>query len=67
MSRGGWDEVVSLGTGTPLDASVAEAAMVLAMVFGRFARGELGREGGTWLELLVTGGGVAALVMTRLV
>jgi hypothetical protein len=67
MSRGGWDEVVSFGTGTPLDASVAEGAMVFAVVFGRFASGEFGREGGAWSELLVVGGGVAALVMTGLV
>jgi hypothetical protein len=66
MSRGGWDEVVSFGTGMPLDASVAEGAMVFSVVFGRFASGELGREGGTWSELLVVGGGVAALVMTGL-
>ena len=66
MSRGGWDEVVSVGTaGVPLaSVSVAEGAMVFAVVLVRFASGELGREGGAWLTILLVGGGVAALVIT---
>lgn len=51
ISSGGCDEVVSFGT---VDGSgsgtVAEGAMVVAAVLGRFASGELGREGGTWLD-----------------
>jgi hypothetical protein len=66
ISRGGWDEVVGFGTaGVPLtSALVAEGAMVVAVVLGRFASGELGKEGGTRSEILSVGGGVAALVIT---
>jgi hypothetical protein len=66
MSRGGWDEVIRFGTaGVPLTSgSVAAGAMVVAVVLGRFASGELGREGGAWSEILSIGGGVAALVIT---
>lgn len=66
MSRGGWDEVVRFGTaGVPLTSgSVAAGAMVVAVVLGRFASGELGREGGAWSEIFSIGGGVAALVIT---
>ena len=64
-SSGGCDEVVSFGTaGGSSSGSVAEGAMVVAVVLGRFASGELGREGGTWSDCSVLGGGVAALVIT---
>jgi hypothetical protein len=66
MSSGGWDEVVRFGTaGVPLaSGSVAAGAMVVAVVLGRFASGELGREGGAWSMIFSLGGGVAALVIT---
>ena len=65
MSSGGCDEVVSFGTaGGSGSGTVAEGAMVVAAVLGRFASGELGREGGTWSDCSVLGGGVAALVIT---
>ena len=57
ISSGGCDEVVSFGT--------AGGSMAVAPVLGRFASGELGREGGTWSDCSVLGGGgVAALVIT---
>lgn len=58
--------MVSFDTaGVPLtSALVAEGAMVVAVVLGRFASGELGKEGGTWSEILSVGGGVTALVIT---
>lgn len=68
MSRGGWEEVDNLGTeDEPLDsAAVAEDAIGEAVVLGRFASGEFGREGGAWLGVLVVGGGVVAPVITGL-
>lgn len=69
MSKGGWDEDVSFGTAGAFNSeAVAEAAMVFAVVLGRFASGELGREGGACPEVSVVdvgGGGVAVLVITR--
>ena len=65
MSSGGCDEVVSFGTADGSGSgTVAEGAIVVAVVLGRFARGELGREGGTWSDCSILGGGVAALVIT---
>jgi hypothetical protein len=64
MSKGGCDEEVSFGTAGPLgSAAVVEGAMVIPVVLGRFASGELGREGGMWSEISVLGGGVAVLVI----
>jgi hypothetical protein len=48
ISSGGCDEVVSFETaGESGPGTVAEGDMVVAVVLGRFASGELGREGGT--------------------
>ena len=47
-SSGGCDEVVSFETaGGSGSGAVVEGAMAVAVVLGRFASGELGREGGT--------------------
>lgn len=61
---------MSFGTAGAFNSeAVAEAAMVFAVVLGRFASGELGREGGACPEVsvivVVGGGGVAVLVITR--
>jgi hypothetical protein len=65
ISSGGCDEVVSFGTaGESGPGTIAEGDMVVAVVLGRFASGELGREGGTWSDCSVFGGGVATLVIT---
>lgn len=56
---------VSEGAGAAAD-SVAGA---MAVVFGRLARGEFGREGGWWVVVVVVvvaGGGVTSLVMVWL-
>jgi hypothetical protein len=51
ISSGGCEEVVSFGiAGGSGSGTVAEGAMVVAAVLGRFASGELGREGGAWLD-----------------
>jgi len=51
ISSGGCDEVVSFGTAGGLGSgTVAEGAMIVAAILGRFASGELGREGSTWLD-----------------
>jgi hypothetical protein len=55
---------VSFGTAGAFNSeAVAEAAMVFVVVLGRFASGELGREGGACPEVSVLGGGVAVLVI----
>jgi hypothetical protein len=35
----------------------------MAPIFGRFARGEFGNDGGRWVVSFVCGGGVVSLVM----
>ena len=61
-----WDANVNLGpAGASLSNAVAEGAIVFAAIFGRFASGEFGKEGGAWSEVSVAGGGgVVVLVMT---
>jgi hypothetical protein len=67
MNKGGCDGEVVLGTAGLLGSvAVVEGAMGLAVVLGRFASGELGREGGAWSEIrvvVVGGGGVVDLVI----
>ena len=64
MRSGGWEVAVSLGTEGDLGTVgvVADGDIVVEVVFGRLARGELGREGGARCGEL-EGGGVDDLVM----
>jgi hypothetical protein len=58
INNGGCDEDVSFGTA----GDVALFCVAEGDILGRFARGELGRDGGAWFEGPV-GGGVDGLIM----